>query len=751
MGEARNANSLINILTLLDDIGRRVNHLDGKNDLRMVLTLIAEGAVRTAAQRAGEVTGAAWAVIWLYDEAGQIFEPQTRIAVGDPDVPAGDDYPRPNGFGMRAIRQRRRCISYETTDLAIQPARQQVGAETLVCYPLLVAQEAVGAFYLYRQTPQPFDDIDLLIFDILASQAAIAIYHGRQIGGLNKTLARRVREMEKLNWASHLINSRTKLDETLQEILTIGLDLTAGQYGSLELYDKKHNLLRTRALAGSGEASLSTLPPLLPDEASVIGWVALNRQSLLIKDLKGSNWHEVYRPLPVGKPMCSELAVPLLTREGDLVGVLNIESPQSYAFTDLDQQLLETLAYQAVTAIEEVRLLDALQEIVAVLLNAPIDDLFELIIERACELLNMSAGAIWTLSEPDTLVLRRSNDGRRSGQKLVLKGSLAGQAIQFRQPITIDDVRLDPNFRPKKLAVKKGWVSAIVAPLLSSRDEPSAVGSFSLYATRLRDFSDWDKKLLTCLANHAAVAIRDAEHRTRLKQAQERQVLAETFAAVGDVAANLVHQLNNKFGAISVRVQGIEEKCETALDNSPYLAENLAEIAQSSRQAMDLVRDSMAHLRLPRPQPVDLSHCVDLALKRAAPGAGIEVQRHLSQLPRVLAGERQLEMVFYNLFDNAVKAMAGTGVLTITGQAGADEVSVTVADTGPGIPESLQGRIFEFDTTLPRGPQASGRLGFGLWWVKTFVDRFGGRVTVQSKEGQGSVFTIWLPVKKETY
>lgn len=749
MGETGSPNLWVKTLTLLNDIGTRVNHLDSKNDLRVVLTLIAEGAVRTAGRRAGESMMTAWAVIWLYDEASQTFEPQTRIAVGEPDVPAADDYPRPNGFGLSAIRQRRRCLSYEMTDLAIQPARRQAGAETLVCYPLLVAHEAVGAFYIYRQTPQPFDDLDLLVFDMLASQAATAIYQGRQLGGLNKTLARKVREMEKLNWASHLINSRTKLDETLQEILTIGLDLTAGQYGSLELYDKKHNMLRTRALAGSGEVSLRSLPPLPPNEASVIGWVALNRQSLLIKDLKGSDWHEVYHPLPVGKPMSSELAVPMLTREGDLVGVLNIESPLPYAFSDIDQQVLETLANQAVTAIEEVRLLDALQEIVTVLLNAPIDDLFELIIDRACELLNMSAGAIWTLAEPDMLVLRCSNDGRRPGRKLVLKGSLAGQAIQFRQPITIDDVRLDPNFRPKKLAAKRGWVSAIVAPLLLSRDEHSAVGSFSLYTTRLRDFSDWDKKLLTCLANHAAVAIRDAEQRAQLKQAQERQVLAETFAAVGDVAANLVHQLNNKFGAISVRVQGIEEKCEVALDSSPYLAENLAEIAQSSRQAIDLVRDSMAHLGLPRLQPVDLGHCIDLALKRAAPGAGIELQRHLNHLPQVLAGERQLEMVFYNLIDNAVKAMAGRGVLTITGQVGSDEVNVTVADTGPGIPEPLQGRIFEFATTLPRGPQAGGRLGFGLWWVKTFVDRFGGRVTVQSKEGQGSAFTVWLPVKKE--
>ena len=296
MGETGSPDLLIKTITLLNDIGTRLNHLDGKNDLRMVLALIAEGAVRTAARRVGETTGAAWAVIWLYDEAGQTFEPQTRIAVGEPDVSAEDDYPRPHGFGLSAIRQRHRCISYEMTDLTIRPTRRQVGAEALVCYPLLTAHEAVGAFYIYRQTSQPFDDLDLLIFDTLASQAATAIYHGRQIGGLNKALARKVREMEKLNWASHLINSRTKLDETLQEILTIGLDLTAGQYGSLELYDKKHNLLRTRALAGSGEASLSSLPPLPPDEVKGIMVTVQGKrdQSLLHIDERFDTWKQPY-------------------------------------------------------------------------------------------------------------------------------------------------------------------------------------------------------------------------------------------------------------------------------------------------------------------------------------------------------------------------------------------------------------------------------------------------------------------------
>lgn len=752
MAQSDNADLLIRTMTILNEVGARINQLDGKHELRMTLSLVAEGAVRAVAQHHRDTPSLqqASAEIWIYNEAEQRFESQSYVAADGSASGAVGHFPRADGFGAQAIRERRPLFSYQVTDLEIHPAKQQGGVRTLVCYPLVVDHQPLGVFYIYRQVAEPFDEIELLIFDNFVHQAAMAIHHGRQVGGLTQALTRKVREMEKLKWASHIINSRTNLDETLQEILNIGLDLTAAQYGSLELYNKKETRLETRALAGS-EATLETLPPLPLDSKSVVGWVALNKKSQLIADLPNSDWRSVYHPLPVDKVMRSELAVPLLTGDGALEGVLNIESPQPRAFTDLDQQLLETLANQAVNAIEEVRLLDALQEIVSVLLTAPIDTLFELIIERACDLINVSAGAIWTLSEPETLVLRRSNDGRDPGRRLPLKDSIAGQAIRFRQPIAIDDVGRHSSYKPKRFAAEKGWVSGIFVPLLSPYDEDNAIGSFSLYATHLRDFSDWDKKLLTCLANHAAVAIRDAEQRDQLKQAQERQVMAETFAAVGDVAANLVHQLNNKFGAISVRVQGIEEKCEKALADWPYLSENLAEIANSSRQALKLVRDSMAQLRMTRLQPVDVVRCVESALQRAEPGPGVTIECDLPSLPRVLAGERQLEMVFYNLLDNAIKAMRGQGTVTITArpEPGQDEVSVTVADTGVGIPPDKQLRIFEFAASTSGDNAARSRLGFGLWWVKTFVDRFGGRVEVKSEPGRGSAFTVWLPAKKE--
>ncbi|RMF03990.1 MAG: GAF domain-containing protein, partial [Chloroflexi bacterium] len=668
------------------------------------------------------------------------------VSAGEPPEASFDDFPRPDGLGARAIQRERRCMSYGPGAIDIHPAKKQAGATALACWPLVVGHEAVGALYVYRCDSRRFSDTELLILDNFVQFAAIAIHDGRKTGGLSRALGRKVRQLETLNRASNLISSRTNLEETLQEILFIGLDLTAAQYGSFETFDRRRNLLVTRALAGSKEPPGSE-PPLPVDELSVVGWAALHRQSVRIDDIRRPPWRNIYHRLPVERDMRSELVVPIFGTGGALEGILNIESPQPNAFSERDRQLLESLGVHAGHAIQEIRLLDALQDIAEHLLNTDGDALLKLIVDRACDLINVSDGSIWLVSAPDTLVLRQSTDPTRHGETLSLQNSFTGQAVRLRRPIAIDDVRLNPNFMRPELAQERGWVSAIVVPLLASKDDALPVGSFALYAPELRDFSDWDKKLLTVLANHAAVAIRDAEQLRLLQQARERQATAETIAAVGDVAANLLHQLNNKFGAISVRVQGIEAKCPEALEAWPYLQKSLGQISASVRQAQSIVHDSMAPLQPLKPQPVQVADCLRNALNRAnLPETVVAEQRGLVDLPPVRAAGKQLEMVFYNLIDNAQQAMGGTGTLTISGVVDGDCVAVSVADTGVGIPPERQAAIFELASAATN--RRTGRLSFGLWWVKTFVDRFGGRIEVDSKPGQGSTFTVWLPIER---
>ena len=748
-------NDLKRTLATLSEIGANINQLAMGQNLPTILTRIVEGAVQAVA--AGNVSNSLdtqvenspSAIIWVYDQSRQEFDLDSRVSAGEPEGASFDDFPRSNGLGRLAVRHRERLLSYEPGTPPLHPLQQEAGAKCLVCYPLIVGDEIVGVLYVYRCEERPFDEIELLILDNFVHLAGMAIQFGRQVGGVNNSLVRKVRETEKLKRAAHLISSRANLDETLQEILSIGLDLTAAQYGSFEMYDKKQDLLVTKALAGS-KAHPKDEPPLPINEKSVVGQVALRRESLRIDDLHDSLWRNIYQPLPLDREMRSELAVPLIGAGGGLEGVLNIESPQPHAFTAEDQNLLEALATQAVIAIQEIRLLDAMQEVVEVLLTAPVDDLLKLIIERACELINVSAGYIWTLVNADTLVLRQATAGQRLGEELPINHSFTGRAIRLGQPLTIDDVRTHSDFLKRDLAVEEGWVSAIVVPLLAPQIDVRPVGSFSLYSSHLRDFSDWDKKLLTCLANHAAVAIRDAEYLAQLKETQEQRAMAETFAAVGDVGANLLHQLNNKFGTISVRVQGIEEKCSDALETWPYLAENLQDIANNTQQAMTIVRESMAHLRPTGPQLVKVFPCIQAALRRVNIDSTIEISLiGLDELPRVWAGEKQLEMVFYNLIDNALKSMGDHGKLQIVGGWRRDDVTITVSDTGSGIPLEKQPFIFEFVSAVDRTAetQTSG-LGFGLWWAKTFVNRFGGRIQVESVPGQGSAFTVCLSAEQ---
>jgi signal transduction histidine kinase len=109
----------------------------------------------------------------------------------------------------------------------------------------------------------------------------------------------------------------------------------------------------------------------------------------------------------------------------------------------------------------------------------------------------------------------------------------------------------------------------------------------------------------------------------------------------------------------------------------------------------------------------------------------------------VVAGEQSLTLVFTNLLENAVQAMAGEGVVSIGGTSADGWVEVSVTDDGPGIAPELQDRVFDFDFSGHTSARPS--LGFGLWWVRTLMVRLGGSVAVESDGCRGTTFRLRLP------
>jgi signal transduction histidine kinase len=574
----------------------------------------------------------------------------------------------------------------------------------------------------------------------------MAIVQARQLARVQADLARTADELTRLRRADLLISSRLRLPDTLEAILQMALEVTGAHFGIFRLVDPGSSKLVTAAVAGDlGRPAVEALPI---NTTSIMGWVAKLRQPLLIHDLQADPWARVYYPLDHEVAMRSELAVPLIAASGRLEGVLNLESPAVGAFSEQDSRLLQALATQAVIAIQEVRLLDALQEIAERLLTQPPQQVFDRLVAMACQLLNAPVGSIWVLEEEQQLVLQASNSATRRGTRLPVQGSLTGQAILQRAPVTADDVRVNPRFMLRDLAQQQGWAGALIVPLLAGQ-HGQPLGAFSVYspAGDPRRFAeaDWDKKVLAVLARHAALAVQEASRREALRAAEEQRAVAETFAAVGDIAANLLHRVNNQVGTIPVRVEGIQDKCAPALAADPYLALNLEQIERSAAEAMAVMRDTLFHLRPINLMPVSLAACVAEAIEDNALPPALAVQCvGLEDLPLVYAGPRRLSLVFANLLENAAAAMEGAGAISVRGTVQGSWVEVQVSDTGPGIAPELHERIFDFNFS---GRQAhTGKLGFGLWWVKTLMARFGGSVTVDSDGQHGATFTLRLPV-----
>jgi signal transduction histidine kinase len=261
--------------------------------------------------------------------------------------------------------------------------------------------------------------------------------------------------------------------------------------------------------------------------------------------------------------------------------------------------------------------------------------------------------------------------------------------------------------------------------------------------------SEWDKKVLACLANYAVLAVQNESHQQALRTSQERHWTAETFAAVGDISANLLHNMNNKVGAIPVRVQAIQDKYRQTLETDAYLNKSLAEIERSAADAMQIVQENLSHLRPIRMEKVNIALRVSDAIRATQIPADVQIERNgLENLPTVIAGGQSLTFVFRNLIENAIVAMNASGSISITGISTSEWVEVSVTDSGPGIAPELHNQIFELNYS--RTGAQPGKLGFGLWWVKTLMTRLGGSVTLESDGQHGTTFRLRLPSVEQT-
>lgn len=294
-------------------------------------------------------------------------------------------------------------------------------------------------------------------------------------------------------------------------------------------------------------------------------------------------------------------------------------------------------------------------------------------------------------------------------------------------------------------------------------------------------FTETDVELLTLFATQAAVAIHNAhlheqlqQHAAKLEQevserkraeaelkeyserleemvqartkslekAQERLLRQEKLAVLGQLAGGVGHELRNPLGVINNAVYFLQ----MALAGADEMIKEYLELIASRVAEADGIVTSLLNLSRTRQatrEPVTIATLLEETLRRQPPPAGISLQQTLApELPPIVVDPQQISQVLGNLITNAYQAMPLGGELTLSAQRLPDRVSLSVRDTGLGMEPDIMERVFEpLFTTKAKG------VGLGLAISKNLVEVNGGLITVESTPGQGSTFTIVLPIQ----
>lgn len=235
-----------------------------------------------------------------------------------------------------------------------------------------------------------------------------------------------------------------------------------------------------------------------------------------------------------------------------------------------------------------------------------------------------------------------------------------------------------------------------------------------------------------------------------LEKRQDQLLQAKKLSSLGTLTSGIAHQLNNPLNNISTSCQILLEELDQA--ERGFLRKMLTNIEQEVHRSRDIVRGLLEFSRVkefclaPTPLSRVVERSVNLISSQVPPG--VQIVRDIPEGLSLNLDAQRMQQVFLNLIENALHAIkVPPGEVRISARTepaeAEGELVITVADTGPGIPEQDLGRVFDpFFTTKEVGLGT----GLGLSIVYGIVQKHQGSISVESKEGEGTRFTIRLPL-----
>jgi PAS domain S-box-containing protein len=628
---------------------------------------------------------------------------------------------------------------------------------------------------------------DYLTKPFSARELMARVHTNLQLAQTRRETARLLQEetqiLELLNRVGTAVAAELDLEKAVQVVTDTATELSGAAFGSFfyNVIDAKGESYVLYTLSGAPREAFSRFP--MPRNTAVFAPTfhgeGIVRSPDITKDPRfGKN--EPYFGMPKGHlPVRSYLAVPVVSRGGDVLGGLFFGHPEAGVFDARAERIVAAIAVQAAIAIDKARLYRAAQDeierrkAVEATLRDSEQRLEARVAERTAEL---AAANVRLVQEAD----ERERTEERFG--LLVEG-VTDYAL-----FMLDSNGIVTNWNPGAKRIKGYDESEIVGRhfenFYTPEDRAAGVpakalataereGRFEAEGPRVRQDGSqfWANVTINPIRDKAgrllgyAKITRDVTERREaqkaLQRAQEELVQAQKMEGIGQLTGGVAHDFNNLLTVIIGNLEAAQRNLRGSVDPA-RLGRSIENAMRGAQRAASLTQRLLAFSRRQplEPKPVDVGRLITgmSELLRRSLGEQIGIETVLTGgLWRVHVDPTQLEVSILNLAVNARDAMPGGGKLTIeTANVHLDEsyaaaqtevvpgqyVVICITDTGTGMSREVLSRAFEpFYTTKDIGHGT----GLGLSQVYGFVKQSGGNVKIYSEVGEGTTVKIYLP------
>lgn len=483
----------------------------------------------------------------------------------------------------------------------------------------------------------------------------------------------------------------------------------------------------------------------------ITGWTALHGRALIVPDVR-----EEPRYISVRPNIRSEMAVPM-EDQGMVIGVVNVDSEEVGAYDESSLKILTLLTNEATRVVSRLWLIQQLRTkanqleslvVMSQRLAGEIDSdvLMEALARQAHHLIDGEGSALFLLGPDEKeLHLHSLLSGEifsKESATIPLNHSALGAVIHRKKQVEVNDLNFTEENDFLAIIQREGFTSMLASPIIFGEE---TLGVIIAYTRQSHRFNNEEKKVFQTLAEIGAIAIQNARLYARIFASEESMRRNEKLTTLGMLAAEIAHEIRNPLTVIKLLFESLDlQFTEEDLRRTDVqvIGEKLDQLEEIVERVLSFGRTRTGmHTRQ------DLSAMVGDTLKL------VRLKLHQQKIdlqfeppPQQIfvdVNKGQILQVMLNLVLNATQAMPEGGYIRIETSADEDAAHLTITDNGGGIPESIQGEIFEsFLTDRPDGT------GLGLSISKRILRAHRGDIELARSSPEGSTFRFWLPLSK---